>query len=109
MTLTFSNNTSGTLTYTRDGQSGTISFGFGHLECGIFPFYNQRYAASAAWLSPDTLYIKAHIIDAYVGSVRMEFAFGEDDVTVFLKKHEESLFKEFKGHLYGRRDSGIAL
>lgn len=63
----------------------------------------MRYAASGVWLRPDTLYVKAHIIDEYVGSVHFEFVFGDDDMTVFMKKQEESLFQEFSGHLYCTR------
>ena len=47
------------------------------------------------------MYVRAHIIDAFVGSVHFEVVFGESDVTVFMKKQEESLFVEFQGHLFG--------
>lgn len=90
----------GTLSFTLHQKQYTLSFGMGHLAVGNFPLYNMRYAASGCWLAPDTLYIKAHIIDEYVGSVHFELCFGEDDVTIFLKKQEESLFQEFNGHLY---------
>lgn len=91
----------GVLRYTLHGKDCALRFGFGHLECGKFPDYDMNYAASAEWLYDDTLYIRAHIIDEYVGSVRFELTFGENDVTVFLKKVEESLFCEYNGHLYG--------
>lgn len=94
-------NGSGSITFTLHGKKCVIAFGFGHLVQGIFPDYNQKYAASGIWMRPDTLYVKAHIIDAYIGSVHFEFVFGSNDVTVFLKKQEESLFKEYNGHLYG--------
>ncbi len=42
----------------------------------------------------------AHVIDAYVGSVHFQLSFGKDDLTVFMRKKEESLFQEFNGHLY---------
>ncbi len=91
----------GRLNFTLHDQECSLDFGFGSLKCGIFPIYNMKYAASAEWLSEDTLYIKVQIIDSYVGSVHFELTFGENDVTVFLKKVEESLFSEFNGHLYG--------
>lgn len=92
----------GILHYTLHEQECELHFGFGHLEQGKFPGYDMKYAASAEWISDDTLYIRAHIIDEYLGSVRFELTFGEDDVTVFLKKVEESLFTEYNGHLYGQ-------
>lgn len=92
----------GTLEFTLHGERYTLSFGLGHLVTGDFPVYHQKYAASGTWFSEDTLYVKFHIIDEFVGSVLFEVCFGEDDVTVFMKKQEESLFQEFNGHLYGR-------
>ena len=91
----------GILHFTLHGQDYELKFGFDKLICDTFPQYNMKCATSGLWLSENTLYLKSHIIDAYVGSVHMEFAFGEQDVTVFLKKQEESLFSEFQGHLYG--------
>ncbi len=95
--------TAGILFFQLNGSPYSLSFGMGHLLTGNFPVYDMRCAASAVWLRSDTLYIKAHIIDEYIGSVHFEFVFGDDDVTVFLKKQEESLFHEFSGHLYGTR------
>lgn len=92
--------TAGILHFKLNGKDFSLSFGFGKLITGSFPIYDLYYGASAAWLSEDTLYIKAHVIDSYVGSVHFQFVFGKDDVTVFLKKQEESLFQEFNGHLY---------
>lgn len=77
-----------------------IRFGFGTMQTGSFPIYNQQYAASGAWLFDGTLFIKAHIIDAYVGSVQFQLSFRNDELTVFMNKKEESLFHEFNGHLY---------
>ena len=79
-----------------------LEFGFGHMVTGIFPKYEQKYAASAAWLDAETLYVRFHVIDAYVGSVHVEMHFDGEQVTLFLKKQEESLFQEFRGHLTGR-------
>lgn len=93
----------GTLSFTLRGKEYQLVFGLGCIRTGIFPVYEQRYAASGVWLADDTFYLRFHIIDAYVGSVHFEFSFGEDDVTVFMRKQEESLFHEFQGHLYGKK------
>lgn len=100
LSLSFAGNT-GTLHFTLSGADCELNFGMGHLETGIFPVYSMRYAASGMWQNDTTLYLKFHIIDSFVGSVHFQFSFGENDVTVFLKKQEESLFTEFQGHLYG--------
>lgn len=106
LSLTFSKKdsgslaTAGTLHFTLEGKDHSFSFGFGYLETGIFPLYHLNYTASAIWSDDSTLYIKVHIIDAYVGSVKFELSFFQNDVTVFMKKQEESLFHEFNGHLY---------
>lgn len=93
--------TIGHLTLFQDSLSFELHFGFGDMYYGIFPKYGQKYAASASWLESDTLYVKFHIIDAYVGSVHIQIHFDHDKATLFLKKQEESLFQEFKGHLTG--------
>ena len=49
------------------------------------------------------LYIRVHLLDTSVGSIHIQAVFGESDVTIFLRKQEETLFGEFSGHLYGTR------
>ena len=95
-----STHTAGTLSFTLKDKDYSFVFGMGYLETGIFPVYDLNYAASAIWFDSSTLYLKVHIIDAYVGSLKFEFSFGKKDLTVFMKKQEESLFQEFNGHLY---------
>ena len=92
--------TAGIVSFTLKEKALSFSFGMGYLETGIFPVYNLNYAASGIWFDDKTLYIKVHFIDAYVGSVKFELSFGQNDLTVFMKKQEESLFQEFNGHLY---------
>ena len=90
----------GTLSFTYQQTPYEIRFGMGTMQTGIFPIYEQKYAASGAWLFDGTLFIKVHIIDAYVGCVQFQLAFQKDELTIFMSKKEESLFHEFKGHLY---------
>ena len=49
------------------------------------------------------LYIHVHLLDNSVGSYQIQGVFGVSDVTIFLRKQEETLFGEFSGHLYGTR------
>ena len=89
-----------TADFTND--EGCFTFTLHGRPCsGQFPVYDQRYAASGVWVSENTLYVRAHVIDAFVGSVHFEVVFGDADVTVFMRKQEESLFGEFQGHLVG--------
>lgn len=90
----------GILHFTLNNENHSFRFGFGKLLTGIFPVYHLNYAASAVWLDDVTLYIKIHIIDSYVGSIKFEISWGENDAVIFMKKQEESLFHEFDGHLY---------
>lgn len=90
----------GTLSFTCRHTPYEIQFGIGAMQTGTFPIYDQQYAASGAWLFDGTLFIKAHIIDAYVGSVQFQLSFRKDELTIFMNKKEESLFHEFNGHLY---------
>lgn len=68
---------------------------------GNFPIYGTHYTAGAIWLRENVLYIRAHLIGESVGSVRFEIYFDKDDVTVYMRKIEETYFQEFDGHLYG--------
>lgn len=95
---------SGILSFTLNGKEYSLPFGIGKLLTGTFPVYSFHCAASGAWLADHTFYLKVHIIDSVVGSVRFQFSFHEDgghtDLTLFMKKQEESLLNEFNGHLY---------
>lgn len=78
-----------------------LSFGLEHMEEGIFPKYDNPYTAGAIFLRENVLYIRFHLIGESVGSIRMELYFGDNDITIFMRKIEETYFKEFDGHLYG--------
>ena len=57
-------------------------------------------------MQENTLYLYLHVIDEYVGSVRMEFVFGKTDdgkwdITAYFRKVEETILKEYNCHLYG--------
>ena len=78
-----------------------LKFGLEHMEEGIFPKYDNPYTAGALFLRQIVLYIRFHLIGESVGSIRMELYFGDNDITIFMRKIEETYFKEFDGHLYG--------
>lgn len=100
--FTFSDDFSeGVFKYHYNGHLCQLPFSFLQCREGRFPLYDFFCATNAAWLEENTLYLKSHIIDTSVGSVHMEFVFDDRDVTVFMRKIEETLLTEYNGHLYG--------
>lgn len=97
---TDSDNTIGHLLFTYENQEYHIDFGMGFLVSGILPIYDFKCAASGAWLPDGTLYIKVHVIDSSVGSIKFQLCFQEESLTIFMRKQEETLFQEFDGHIY---------
>lgn len=95
--------TSGTLSFVLNQTSYQLPFGIQSVKTGCFPVYNMHYAASGAWLSDNTFYIKANIIDSSVGSVHFQFSYKDDTLTIFMRKQEETMFNEFSGHLYCKK------
>ncbi len=94
-------NTAGALTFCYQGQTYTLLFGMNYLKTGLLPLYSFHYAASGAWLSDGTLYIRVNVIDSSVGTIHFQFSFQDDLMTLFMRKQEESLLQEFNGHLVG--------
>jgi len=92
--------TDAVLTFGYEGKTYHLPFGLQSVKTGLFPMYDMHYAASGAWLSDNTLYIKAHIIDSSIGNIHFQLSFGENDLTVFMRKQEETMFQEFMGHFY---------
>lgn len=78
-----------------------LAFAFDGFSCGKFPVYHMTCAASASWTAPGTLYIRAWLLDTSIGSVHIQLHFSGPDVTVYMKKVEETMFREFSGYLHG--------
>ncbi|MFG6357653.1 MAG: beta-lactamase family protein [Acetatifactor sp.] len=97
---------SGTLCYTLGDVSCRLPFGLDEVIPCRFPVYDMFCASSGMWLDEHTFYIRTHLLDTSVGSIHFQLYFGEDDVTVFMKKQEENLFAEYSGHLYGLQTPG---
>lgn len=91
----------GALCYTLNGVHCRLPFGLDRVTPGQFPVYDMFCASSGMWLDEHTFYIRTHLLDTSVGGIYIQLYFGERDVTVFMKKQEETLFKEYAGHLYG--------
>lgn len=92
---------SGVLHYTLNETDCQLPFGLSQVVTCRFPVYDMFCASSGMWLDEHTFYIRTHLLDTSVGSIHFQLYFGESDVTVFIKKQEESLFGEYSGHIYG--------
>ena len=55
-----------------------LRFGFGHNVLQAFPETGFRCLVSGAWVDPETLFIRAWIVDANLGSVQFLLHFGQD-------------------------------
>lgn len=98
-----SDGSEGTLNYRLKGQDYVLPFGIGKQLNSTFPGYGFQGCCSGAWLADGTFYLRFHLLDEVVGSVHFQLSFGTEDVTVFLRKQEESYFPEYdKVHLYGK-------
>lgn len=90
------------LVFINEDAQITLHFCVNGMADGIFPRYGIPCTTGAVWLRDNVLYIRSHIIGECVGSVHFELYFDDGDITVFMRKIEETKFKEFEGHLYGR-------
>jgi hypothetical protein len=88
----------GVFSYENADGEHELLFAFGENNVQIFPGYGQRCAVSAGWHDPHVLLIRAQIIDTSIGSVTFIFSFNRDkDVTVCVRKVEETMFNEYAG------------
>ncbi len=94
----------GVLHYTLNGIACQLPFGLDRVTPGTFPVCGMFCASSGMWLDEHTFYIRTHLLDTSVGGIHFQLYFGDKDVTVFMKKQEENLFGEYRGHLYGILD-----
>ncbi len=91
----------GVLRYTLRGIPCSLPFGLYQVIPDRFPICGMFCASSGMWLDEHTFYIRTHLLDTSVGSIHFQLFFGEEDVIIYMKKQEESLFGEYSGHLYG--------
>lgn len=100
MKVLFENGERGCLEYENERGTHRIPFGLGTLEECIFPEYEQKCVTSAGWCAPDTLYIRTWLVDECVASIHFKMVFSDDgELTVLMKKTEETKFNEFQGFL----------
>jgi Beta-lactamase class C and other penicillin binding proteins len=91
---------SGSFNYERFNQRYSIPFGINFNVHGIYEEYNQSCISSASWVSSNVLHIKSFIIDESLGSLYFSFTFYNDNISVFIKRTNETLFEGFNGFLH---------
>lgn len=105
----------GVLAYENATGAHEIRFGFGKQVRQSFPethYFgrtmlrpaNRGYDchASAAWRRDDSLVLCVYATDEYFGTLRMNFVFAGDTVTVQSEKFAEMFFDEYQGFTSGR-------
>lgn len=78
-------------------------FGWNETKEGRTDKYQQRIFTSGRLEADGAFYLNTQILDEYVGSIHMLFRFTEGKVSLFMRKIEETYFKEFGGFFEGER------
>lgn len=93
----------GTFDYETDKGVFSLPFSIQSNQVVEFPHYRYKACTSGAFLDTNTFLIKAHIIDECVGNLFIQLVFKGNDVTVMMRKFEETMFTEFDGFICGHR------
>ncbi len=77
-------------------------FSFDTPAVSILEGYSQRIAVQGMWADSDALYLPVQIAGECVGSIHFLLRLSQERITVWMKKAEETYFKEFQGFLEGK-------
>lgn len=91
----------GTLFYTYKEHDCELRFGLSKCIAATFPVYDTFCCTSGGWIGPNIFLLSCQLLDTSVGTVQLELCFVHDNVSVFMKKVEETLFIEYTEALYG--------
>lgn len=94
----------GILRYETMEGTFALSFGIGYNKVVEFPKYHYKAAASGAFRDDNTFLIKSHIVDECIGNVTIQLVFKGNEITVLMRKFEETMFNEFDGFISGRKE-----
>lgn len=96
----------GILSFYQDTQVFRIPFGFGKGIISTFDYYKQKCFSYGTWIRSNRLHIKTHLIDECIGSIDFHLTFHKErEVSIFIRKVEETYFQEFNGYFEGRLKS----
>ena len=97
-------NNEGILHYETGEGTFALSFGIGYNKVTEFPKYQYKSAVSGAFRDDNTFLIKANIVDECIGNVFIQLVFKNDEITVLMRKFEETMFNEFDCFISGHRE-----
>ena len=100
----------GSMSYENRTGNHVLEFGFGSHIAGFFPethYHGEKIGTplgrgyktgnSAAWADPETLHIVVYSVDDYLGTLKIQAAFGGDGCTLYMVKAAEDFFNEYQG------------
>jgi hypothetical protein len=92
-----------------------LPFGLGRYCEGVFPethYFGRRIGqplgrgyrakAAGAWFNPQSLTVYVYLIDDYLGTLKMNFFFKDDQITLIMSKAAEWFLDEYSGTASGR-------
>lgn len=62
---------------------------------------HYRCVSAGAWERESTLIGMVYAVDDYLGTLKMQLTFADDDLTVFMTKAAEAFFDDYRGYLAG--------
>lgn len=92
------------LEYEKRGSSYRIPFAMGGIEAFHLNASGTDWLSSAAWVSNELLILHASVISKVLGSVRAQFYFTGNRVTLALKKTAEKLLNGYEGFTSGEME-----
>ncbi len=108
----------GTMNYENATGNHTLHFGFGHQHKQHFPethYYGRRIGVpsgvgyvchtSAGWVMDNSLVVYCYATDDYLGTLRMNFVFDGNTITVLMDKNAEWFFDDYVGFASGACDA----
>lgn len=113
-TLNFENESSGVLSYIKDGNKLELEFAINKNHFCLFPElgysrergrvkttdgFKYKAAVSAAWVQENKLTIYVQIIDEYFGNANLTFAFKGEEATVLFSKVAEDFLWGYDGQV----------
>ncbi len=101
-----------TLHYENPTGVHTLRLGMGRYEAQLFPelYYGKKIGtrdrhyqtiAAGAWAADDALVGTLYAVDDYLGTLKMQLTFYQDELCVFMTKAAEDFFNEYRGYLAG--------
>ena len=94
----------GILHYETTEGTFVLPFGIGYNKTIEFPKYHYKAAVSGAFRDDNTFLIKSNIVDECIGNIFIQLVFKGDEITVLMRKFEETMFNEFDGFISGRKE-----